>query len=64
LVCGLGCQFFLSVIIINKISIATVSVGIIIGFSIHLSGVFSSVIAGYLSDNLGRKKNFNFLLFN
>ena len=47
---------FLSVIIINKISISTVSVGIIIGFSIHLSGVFSSVIAGYLSDNLGRKK--------
>jgi MFS family permease len=47
---------FLSVIIINKISIATVSVGIIIGFSIHLSGVFSSVIAGYLSDNLGRKR--------
>jgi MFS family permease len=47
---------FLSVIIINKISIATVSVGIVIGFSIHLSGVFSSVIAGYLSDNLGRKK--------
>jgi len=47
---------FLSVIIINKISIATISVGIIIGFSIHLSGVFSSVIAGYLSDNLGRKK--------
>ncbi|MEK0436280.1 MAG: hypothetical protein RLZZ530_245, partial [Pseudomonadota bacterium] len=47
---------FLSIIIINKISIATLSVGIIIGFSIHLSGVFSSVIAGYLSDHLGRKK--------
>ncbi|NDE49142.1 MAG: MFS transporter [Proteobacteria bacterium] len=47
---------FLSVIIINKISITTVTVGIIIGFSIHLSGVFSSIIAGYLSDNLGRKK--------
>jgi len=47
---------FLSIIIINKISITTVTVGIIIGFSIHLSGVFSSVIAGYLSDNLGRKK--------
>ena len=47
---------FLSIIILNKISITTLSVGIIIGFSIHLSGVFSSVIAGYLSDSLGRKK--------
>jgi len=47
---------FLSVIIVNKVSITTVGVGIIIGFAIHLSGVFSSVIAGYLSDNLGRKK--------
>jgi MFS family permease len=47
---------FLSIIILNKISITSLSVGIIIGFSIHLSGVFSSVIAGYLSDSLGRKK--------
>jgi len=47
---------FLGVIILNKISIATVTAGIIIGFSIHLSGVFSSIIAGYVSDSLGRKK--------
>jgi MFS family permease len=47
---------FLSVIIVNKVPITAVGVGIIIGFAIHLSGVFSSVIAGYLSDNLGRKK--------
>ena len=47
---------FLSIIIVNKISITAVGVGIIIGFAIHLSGVFSSIIAGYLSDSLGRKK--------
>ena len=55
---------FLSVIIVNKVSITTVGVGIIIGFAIHLSGVLSSIIAGYLSDNLGRKKIlFSFSLF-
>jgi MFS family permease len=47
---------FLSIIIVNKMSMTALSVGILIGFSIHLSGVFSSVIAGYLSDSLGRKK--------
>ena len=47
---------FLGIVILNKISIATVTAGIIIGFSIHLSGVFSSIIAGYFSDSLGRKK--------
>ena len=47
---------FLSIIIVNKMSMTALSVGILIGFSIHLSGVFSSVIAGYLSDTLGRKK--------
>ena len=43
---------FLGIVILNKISIATVTAGIIIGFSIHLSGVFSSIIAGYFSDSL------------
>jgi MFS family permease len=47
---------FLGIVILNKISIATVTAGIVIGFSIHLSGVFSSIIAGYFSDSLGRKK--------
>jgi membrane associated rhomboid family serine protease len=47
---------FLSIIIVNKMSMTALSVGILIGFSIHLSGVFSSVIAGYLSDSLGKKK--------
>jgi MFS family permease len=47
---------FLGIVILNKISIATVTAGIVIGFSIHLSGVFSSIIAGYFSDSLGRRK--------
>jgi len=46
---------FLNLVILDKILISSIVLGIIIGFSIHASGVISSLISGYFSDKIGRK---------
>ena len=47
---------FLTIVLLDKMSISKTVLGIIIGFSIHCSGLFSSLFAGHLSDSFGRKR--------